>query len=189
MLKYYYFILIICTLSFMQSCLVKYGDYTKSSFTPTTEKEYKNVSGQIDVYFEGTEIAKEYIQIGFVEVVGEEYSSNEKLIAYLKFEAYKKGADALIGVKKMFKDREEGYLFDTENTEIYAAPIFSGIAIKYTGKDSLTTDSLHIKIDDPEFQKLVEEDKDKSSTKTGTEFIMSFVVLIIVVVAVLIKNN
>jgi len=173
----------------MQSCLVTYGDYSSSSYTPTTSDEYKNVSGKIDIYFDGVDVEKEYIQIGYVEVVGEEYASNEKLIAYLKFEAYQKGADALMGVKKMFKDREEGYLFDNENTEIYAAPVFSGIAIKYTGEDSLTTDTLQIKIDDPEFQKLVEKDVEKSSEKTGSQFVWSIVVVIIVVIAVLIKNN
>lgn len=171
----------------LQSCLMSYGKYTDSNYTPITSGQYENRTGRIDIYFEGTTVERDYIEIGFVEVIGEEYDSNDILIAHLKYRAFQAGADAIINVKKNFKDRAKGYLFDTENTDEYAAPVFTGTAIKYT--DTLATDSLQTIAADTSFKVKATGDLKKESNQIGTEIIMSFVVLVVVIVAVVIKYN
>ena|GEM_PF-3564235 len=174
---------LITILYFFHGCAVSYGNYNTTSYTPLTSQRFKNSSGKIDLYFEGTSLSRSYLQIGFIEVVGKKDASNEMLIDYLKNEAYQKGADAVMNVKKMFKNRETGLLFDQENAEDYSAPVFTGIAIKYT--DRVPDPMVQTVPSDTAFKRNVLQDQEARFQRACLEYAISLLALVGVLVKVL----
>ena len=168
----------------LQSCLVQYGTQTQSSFTSTNSNDYKNKSGKVDLFFEGTKISYEYETVGFVEATGSETSTTEELLNFLKYKAYQNGADAIINVKKESVIRKTGYLFDDEYDEIYSAPSFNGIAVKYTNQVELIKN-----VPDTSFVRYVKEVNKMDSAKIEKGIIWSLLLGVITVIAVIIKGN
>lgn len=120
-----------------------------STFTSTDTGKYNNTTGRVDIYFEGVAVDKEFKQIGFVESIGKENASNEEILTWLKYEAYLKGADAVMNVKKHFKRRGSAH------DEKYSASVFSGVAIKYLDSSGNNTKP------DPKFIQFVQKQQEK----------------------------
>ncbi len=154
------FPLFICT-SVLYSCN---RSFINSNFTPITSGEYENYSESIDVYFEGTEVNSDYIQIGFVESIGKKDASNDLLIAHLQYRAYKGGADAVINVKKMFN------LPAKNSTQENSLPVFTGIAIKYT--NGVSEDIKQRNRPDSGFLELIENDLEKTRKTEQIEILV-----------------
>jgi hypothetical protein len=107
------------------------GSLIKSDYTATSEDQYKNESGKVDLFFEGAYINRSHKQIGFVEARGNPTSTTKELLSFLKYQAYRNGADAVINIKKETIIDETGYLSGDNPVEIYSSPSFYGIAVKY----------------------------------------------------------
>ena len=167
-------------------CLVKYGNMQSSSFVATADSSYTNISGRVELFFEGVIPEKEYEQIGYVEATGNSVSSNEEVLNFLRYEAYKNGADAVINVKKQFKGREEGYLFDDENVQYYDATVFGGTAIRYI-ENTVLAEPVSEK--DLNFVKYVENVNSKNEKEVSNQVFISVFIGILSIIAVLIKNN
>ncbi|MBS3915642.1 MAG: hypothetical protein KG003_14200 [Bacteroidetes bacterium] len=118
----------------VESC--SYGNRIAIQVTKINEAHFEKSHSQVEVYFEETQPPKEFMQIAFIEVTGTEYSSTDTLLSALKTNAQSVGADAVIMVKKQYKNRQTGELIsELMNKDIkpneYSAPILTGIAIKY----------------------------------------------------------
>ncbi|MBN2011693.1 hypothetical protein JW960_20355 [candidate division KSB1 bacterium] len=174
-------------LSFMATivagCFVTHGDNNMVHYTPTTDKQYINESGVVDIYFDGVDVKREYEQIGFVEAIGSEYSSNDEILNYLKYKAYKNGADAVIQVKNNYINREEGLLIDNEDDDVYTAKVFSGVAIKYLDGTDVNVGLRQ----DTSFVNYVELDMKKNADKTEKQIILSLIFIITLGIAFAIK--
>jgi len=177
-------IAVVMIILILQSCLVKYGTDTHSSYTSMKNNTYKNESGKVDLFFEGITIDKEYEQIGFVEATGSETSTVEELLSFLKYRAFQNGADAVINVKKESIIRETGYFFDDEYDEIYSAPSFNGIAVKYINQ----TDSIRT-MADTSFVKHVHKVHKKDNAKVERGLFWSVLIGLATIVAVMIKSS
>lgn len=116
-----------------------YGYDIQAEVTKIQSADFAPNPGLIEVYFGETQPERKYEQIAFLEVVGEKYSTTDSLLARMKEEAGKIGADAVIFIKKYHKNRERGDLvadvinIGNENHEIegYFAPLLMGVAIRY----------------------------------------------------------
>ncbi len=177
----------ITCLFLMQSCFMRYGFYTDCDYTPLTTEKYENTTGIVDLYFEGTPVERAYTQIGLIEVVGEKYADNGKLLAYLKNSAVENGADAVISIKKQYKMREKGIIIDPEKIDYYSATVFTGIAIKY--KDKTNIDSLQTLIADTSYKQIVRKDIEKTGNSFMVDFIFSIVLTVAIAVGVVSQTN
>jgi uncharacterized protein YbjQ (UPF0145 family) len=172
--------LLLC-FSILYSCIASGGSFVNSNYTPITSDEYYNNSESVDVYFEGTEVNRDYIQIGFVESTGRKNTGNDLMIAHLQYRAYQKGADAVINVKKMFKNKVVSSSSENTKIEGKSLPVFMGTAIKYMNE---LPDDLKRQQTNKKFLKVVEQDIQKTdnsktiSTITAISLFVAFVVVL-----------
>lgn len=116
-----------------------YGYDMQTEVTKIQNSSFAPNPGSIEVYFGETQPERKYEQIAFLEVVGEKYSTTDSLLARMRKEAGKLGADAVIFIKKYHKNRERGDLvadvlnIGNENHDIedYSAPLLMGVAVRY----------------------------------------------------------
>ncbi|KAA3614200.1 MAG: hypothetical protein D8M58_18580 [Calditrichaeota bacterium] len=169
----------------LYSCVSSSG--IKSSFTPTTNNKYKNHSKEIELYFEGSLPVYGFTQIGFVEANGHSDTSYGLMIAHLKYQAYSKGADAIINVNRIFKN-ESKVTNDSNRTE-YSYPVFSGVAIKYLY--NIDNDSVYTTPNKNNFNDKVKEDIKKTEYARKRNTIVWTLVFVTLVagIALFIKNT
>lgn len=113
----------------LQSC--SYGTYTNETFTPLTETipVCEKQPETVELYFDGEKTDFEYVKIGLIQIEGAKDTSQLELINKFKKLAQSKCADAIMGIKKMYKTREKGLLFLDDKPEEYSSEVFYGIAI------------------------------------------------------------
>lgn len=123
-------ILLVVTTVTLQSC--SYGTYAKETFTPLTETipVCEKQPDIVELYFDGEKTDFDYVKIGLVQIEGAKDTPQLELINKFKKLAQSKCADAIIGIKKMYKTRESGLLFIDEKPEEYSSEVFYGIAIR-----------------------------------------------------------
>jgi hypothetical protein len=172
-------------MGFVTSCFVTYGDRTSSNITRLTQDTCKLPAKHVLLFFDGEPIDFKYDKIGLVEAEGAENVSNEKVLDYLKYEAWKNCADAIIKVKPGYKDREQGTLFDKDSERVYASKVFSGLAVR------IQRDSTYKEHIDTAFVSRVRKDDEqankKTSNQTGFSFLSAIICIVVVIVVVATK--
>lgn len=67
-------------------------------------------------------------RLGHIEVQGGQGAATSDLLEHLKFEAFKHGANVVVGVHDNYVQRKTGKLFSKTEPEVYSSHIFTGIA-------------------------------------------------------------
>jgi hypothetical protein len=137
-----YYLIAAAIVTLLVGCM-PYGHEIETEITKIGEVNLSPEIGLVEIYFGETPPQKEYIQIALIEVVGKKYSPTDTLLAVMKRQAQNLGADAIVSVKKSYRDRETGDLVDDllnignekHKNEAYSAPILTGVAIRYKRED------------------------------------------------------
>ncbi len=115
----------------LQACIANHAATNSSSFSPIADKEQENISGDVDIYFEGAKLSKNVEHIAMIEAEGLRYSSYSEVLNHLKQEAHLLGADAVINVRRNYRDEKTGDLFDVKRRDKYSPTlVFWGMAVK-----------------------------------------------------------
>jgi hypothetical protein len=175
--------IVLLSFSLLNSCITHRK--VTSAFTPLTSADFINHSQKVDLYFEGTPVQRDYIQIGYVEAVGEELTTNDSLIAHLRSRASQSGAHAIINIKKTDKTKSRDGFISDKYKEQYSLPMFSGVAIKYT--DELLTDSAVLETNDTSL--VIPVENEKISEEQKKVIITSVLGLLGMVLAVIVLDE
>lgn len=113
----------------LQSC--SYGAYVNETFTPLTEAvpTCEKQPEQVELYFDGEKTDFDYVKIGLIQIEGAINTQQAELIERFKKLAKSKCANAIIGIKKVYKTREQGLIGIDEKPEAYTSEVFYGIAV------------------------------------------------------------
>ncbi|MCT4637383.1 MAG: hypothetical protein N4A72_06710 [Bacteroidales bacterium] len=167
-------------------CFVTYGDKTHvSSRVVDTTKRVK--TAEIYLIDETTDSIINYTQIATVKAMGGYKSSDENVMNYLKYEAWKLGANGLTAIIKDTETREKGRLLSDKEPDYYQATVYRGLAIK------IDKDSAFIKrygaVGDTTFIKRVKQDvkkeKKRNSNQVSASLIGGFAAAIITLIVLL----
>jgi hypothetical protein len=113
------------------SCLVSYGDYLSTEYTPINPAQCEPTPGNVYLFFEDEDLDFEYTRLGHVEAIGERFSDNQEILENLKYTAWENCANGVIQIKKGSRYRREGMgLTNTEEDIVYDANTFHGIAVQ-----------------------------------------------------------
>lgn len=129
------FIFIILLPAFLLSGCAIYGDNILTQSSTLSDVICEEEPTQIYLFFAGENIDFKYQKIALIEAVGNEYSSNEKILDHLKYEAWRNCANAIINIENNFKERTTGLSLNDSSEDVYSVPVFTGIAVKIE-KDS-----------------------------------------------------
>lgn len=110
----------------LQSCC--YGASVNEIFTPLTEAVPVSEK-QVELYFDGKKTAFDYVKSGLIQIEGGINTQQAEWIERFKKLAKSKCANAIIGIKKVYKTREKGLLGIDEKPEAYTSEVFYGIAV------------------------------------------------------------
>lgn len=165
------------SLVLLPSCVVTYGEDNFSRITRVNEIECNEKADRMYLFFEGEPIDYTYERIGLVEANGDQYTKDEVVLDYLKYEAWNACANAIININRDFKTREEGYVLDNkDDIDLYDATVFSGLAVR------IHTDSAFVAKYgtglDTSFKQAVVEDTNqriKEANRLGTIYTVSIV--------------
>ena len=114
-----------------------YGNSPLVSVTPISPYEFESRVVRPELFFGQKAPERAYDQIALVEVTGARASSTAELADMMRARAHGLGADAVVEVTTLYRDRETGDLLLTflgdedEGTESYAATVLRGIAVRY----------------------------------------------------------
>lgn len=137
-------------LAFLAPLAGCYGIDVQMHETPLSALKFAAHSRPVDIYMGNILPQRRYLQLAFLEVVGNDASNTSSLLALLKDKARALGAQAIIGINKTYKGRTmgnagvdilniAGCVADSKNCSTspkdlqidYSAPVLSGIAIRY----------------------------------------------------------
>lgn len=124
-------------LLFLAGCM--YGYEINTSVTRISSKPYELANKLPEIYFDDNnmQLAEPYEQLAFIEIQGTYGTKASQLVAQLKFEGAKVGADAIINIRQHYISRESGELIseilnpDVNHSNIYNTISITGIAIKF----------------------------------------------------------
>jgi hypothetical protein len=124
-------------LLFLSGCM--YGYEINTSVTKISPKTFEQANKLPEIYFDDNNmlLAEPYEQLAFIEVQGTYGSKASHLVAQLKSEGAKVGADAIINIRQHYISRESGELIseilnpDINHSYIYNTISVTGIAIKF----------------------------------------------------------
>ena len=120
-------------LALLSACVISctpYGHRTQSGFSKLGQDTCSQKPQKVDLYFAGENVQFEYEKVGLVEALGGESASPQEVLDYLKYEAWRNCADAIIGIETNSATRERDTPFLTE-TQQYRSRVYSGLAVKY----------------------------------------------------------
>jgi len=124
----------------------------KVSTILTSKKTYKTNNNDIEIVFDGVFVEYAFIQIGYIEVSGNDSTELKELLECIKSNAANNGADAVINIKRQ--------MVKSKISE--SIPAFNGVMIKYITDDEIEEnssldkpDSLIIKNEPSGFAKLL----------------------------------
>lgn len=181
----YRFVALFLSALLFTQCAVSYGDYNQTEYAVLNTSSLSQESRGIYLFFHGERTPFEYTTLGVVEVEGEKYTTNSKLLNQLKYAAWNNGANAIINIQTGYKDREQGVLFNDERTENYASKYYTGIAVQIQ-QDSAFWNRYHPETDISFIQE-VEEYNLAEANKTAGQVLASVVAWIALIVIVVVK--
>jgi hypothetical protein len=185
-----YSIVLILSLSLLNSCFVTYGNDTYGNITVTVKDTCTVKANNVQLYFEGDSLYFDYEKIGVVEAIGDQSASDEELLNYLKYYAWNYCADAVINIKGGWRERQTGfygqYLLGEDERDYpknYDAYSFHGVAVR------TINDTLFDKVADTAFIGYVNKDNEKQDRSHNLEFIFSILIAFIGIIGVIVKNQ
>jgi hypothetical protein len=171
-----FYFLTFALLPLLSSCLVSYGDTTSSSIVADAPAPCTRRADRVQLFYDGEPVNFRYERVGLVEAQGEQFASNDKVMDFLRYKAWHNCADAIIAVRKNYKDRTSGTLFDSsENETNYSAPVFSGIAVRIV-RDS-TFEALYPSVPDTSFVSRVRGQVRKDIKRSDNQLMGSLLML------------
>jgi uncharacterized protein YbjQ (UPF0145 family) len=176
-------VLIFCI--FLTGCAVSTGNDQNAHFIPDGPLNFESRVQGVALFYEGSQLSEPYTQIGLVTAEGNRYSDNQDVLNYLKIKAKNSGADAVINVKPMITEREDGLMF-SDDKESYQAINYQGVAIRFTDIEKLP-DHITSKLSYRDYQaeSYVQNTNQAQSDETDFEFMFSIILGIAYVVSAL----
>lgn len=121
---------------FLSGCM--YGYEVSTNIIRISQHNFEQAKKLPEIYFDDNnmQLAEPYEQLVFIEVQGTYGSKASQLVALLKFEGSKVGADAIINIRQHYISRESDELIseilnpDVNYPNIYNTISITGIAIK-----------------------------------------------------------
>lgn len=183
-MKAFFYFLLVASSFFLTSCLVTYGDYNTSQITNLSTVRCDSLPANVHLFFEGETINFDYEQVGFIEATGKKYASDQEVLNHLRYEAWQNCADGIVGIKKVYRGREQGTLFNDASEETYEAPVFTGLAVRIK-RDSMFVAKYGHRTDTT-FITQVRKERTKESNKTSNQFTFSILGTLAVVIFALV---
>ena len=130
-------LVIMSALLFAMSCSVP--DDVREKTTMISSYYYEPNYNEIELFFDDIKPDKKFIQLAYIEVLGDRVSSTDVLLNRIKSEAQEVGADAVVNLNKYYITRTQGGFLelidilsnDDYEPDEYNAPSMKGIAVKY----------------------------------------------------------
>lgn len=127
------------------------------------------------LYYQGSTIDWPHEQMGLVTATGDKHASTGEVIAHLKMKAQSIGADAIINVHAINRERESGLIF-SDDRDTYQAIAYQGVAIRFNDIESLPDHiQSQFKTTDTHSQRIVKAENDRKSSSAAFEMILSVV--------------
>jgi len=187
--------ILVFSLISLNSCVSNY--LITRTYTPldSQNKTYPK-SKNVELYFVGEQPKFEYEKLGIVQVKTTDLVEKTHLFSHLKYTAWQKGGDAIIGVNEDDKTTTYSRYFSrTSGNQTYTlfTPFIQGLAVKRIKRiDSLNNDAVE-KIDTSFIEVVksdqIKQDATKADADSGTALLTILIIAITVALILLLTTN
>lgn len=157
----------------LSGCAVSTGYHSRAEYTGSS-----NHASRVDnvlIYYQGSTIEWPHEQLGLVTAIGDRHASTSEVMAHLKVKAQRIGADAIVNVRSINRQRESGLVF-SDDRESYQAVAYEGVAIRFDDIESLPESTQSkLQTTDTRSQKIVSGESESRSSSMAFDMVFSLV--------------